>query len=281
MAAFESLGSVPRKPRPNSTLGWLGAYDANVIGGLLLGIGLATTGACPGTVLAQIATGVQSGPYVALGGLLGGILYSRLGVFLKRRSPPPKSPNGTEMGERHYTLPAKFKWNINNFLLVYEVVCLVVIGATSYLDTKVASRAPHLILGGFLIGGAQAASLLLTGQPVGVSTAYEQVGQYFWHLFTLMKSRVASPPPAFAIQFALGLLAGSSIIARYLSIADVSSDISKSTAIAGGVVMIVGARLAGGCTSGHGISGMSMFAISSVVTVAAMFAGGIATSLLI
>lgn len=39
--------------------------------------------------------------------------------------------------------------------------------------------------------------------------------------------------------------------------------------------MIFGSRLAGGCTSGHGISGMSQLSISSVISVAAMFAGGI------
>jgi len=43
----------------------------------------------------------------------------------------------------------------------------------------------------------------------------------------------------------------------------------------GGTLMILGSRIAGGCTSGHGISGMSMGAKSSFVTVTAMFAGGI------
>ena len=42
--------------------------------------------------------------------------------------------------------------------------------------------------------------------------------------------------------------------------------------------MIFGARLAGGCTSGHGISGMSTFSISSIITVMAMLSGGILTA---
>jgi uncharacterized membrane protein YedE/YeeE len=51
-------------------------------------------------------------------------------------------------------------------------------------------------------------------------------------------------------------------------------------AFLGGFVMLFGARIAGGCTSGHGISGMAQLSVGSTVAVAAMFAGGIATALL-
>lgn len=51
-------------------------------------------------------------------------------------------------------------------------------------------------------------------------------------------------------------------------------------AFAGGFIMLFGARLAGGCTSGHGLSGMSQLAAGSMVTVVAMFAGGIAVAAL-
>lgn len=45
-----------------------------------------------------------------------------------------------------------------------------------------------------------------------------------------------------------------------------------------GVVMLFGARLAGGCTSGHGISGSLQLAASSWVFFLAMFASGVATA---
>ena len=51
-------------------------------------------------------------------------------------------------------------------------------------------------------------------------------------------------------------------------------------AFAGGFIMVVGARIADGCTTGHGISGMAQLAVGSTVAVAAMFAGAIATALL-
>ncbi|HEY1050742.1 MAG TPA: YeeE/YedE thiosulfate transporter family protein [Prosthecobacter sp.] len=47
----------------------------------------------------------------------------------------------------------------------------------------------------------------------------------------------------------------------------------------GGVLMAFGARLAGGCTSGHGISGTLQLNAGSWLTVIAMFIGGIATAM--
>jgi uncharacterized membrane protein YedE/YeeE len=51
--------------------------------------------------------------------------------------------------------------------------------------------------------------------------------------------------------------------------------------LVGGVVIGIGARWAGGCTSGHGISGTLQLAVSSWLAVICFFVGGIATALLI
>jgi hypothetical protein len=52
-----------------------------------------------------------------------------------------------------------------------------------------------------------------------------------------------------------------------------------AVAFAAGFIMLLGARIADGCTSGHGLSGTAQLAIGSMVAVAAMFAGGIAAAL--
>lgn len=57
--------------------------------------------------------------------------------------------------------------------------------------------------------------------------------------------------------------------------------ISAVRGVVGGATMVFGARLAGGGTSGHGITGMSQLSISSFITVAAMFGGGMAFNFLI
>ena len=53
-------------------------------------------------------------------------------------------------------------------------------------------------------------------------------------------------------------------------------------AFVAGFLMLVGARIADGCTSGHGLSGVAQLSVGSTVAVVAMFAGGIvAASLLL
>jgi len=52
-------------------------------------------------------------------------------------------------------------------------------------------------------------------------------------------------------------------------------------AFGAGFIMLFGARIADGCTSGHGLSGVAQLAVGSTVAVAAMFAGGIGTALLL
>jgi uncharacterized membrane protein YedE/YeeE len=60
-----------------------------------------------------------------------------------------------------------------------------------------------------------------------------------------------------------------------------SSSLRYAVAFGAGFLMLFGARIADGCTSGHGLSGMAQLAVGSTVAVAAMFAGGIATALLL
>ena len=52
-------------------------------------------------------------------------------------------------------------------------------------------------------------------------------------------------------------------------------------AFSGGVVILYGARMAGGCTSGHAISGGLQLALSSWVFLIVMFASGLVCSALV
>jgi len=54
-----------------------------------------------------------------------------------------------------------------------------------------------------------------------------------------------------------------------------------AAAFLGGVIIMYGARMAGGCTSGHGISGSLQLAVSSWTFFLTMFASGIVTALIL
>jgi uncharacterized membrane protein YedE/YeeE len=53
-----------------------------------------------------------------------------------------------------------------------------------------------------------------------------------------------------------------------------------ATALAGGFLIGLGARWAGGCTSGHGISGTLQLVLSSWVALICFFVGGVITAML-
>lgn len=50
-------------------------YKADIIGGLILGAGIALAGACPGTTLAQIGAGYRDAWFILLGGIAGALFY--------------------------------------------------------------------------------------------------------------------------------------------------------------------------------------------------------------
>ncbi len=58
-------------------------YTANILGGLLLGIGIALAGACPGTVVAQIGVGYRDAWVTLAGALAGAAVYGYLEPVLK------------------------------------------------------------------------------------------------------------------------------------------------------------------------------------------------------
>ena len=260
------------KPRLPNSIGLFSKYDGNIVGGTLLGVGLALTGACPGTVVPQVATGVASGPLVLAGGILGGALYSRFGQHLQR-----KVFTKTEL--ENPTVHETLGITRNQGIAFFVTLCSFATAISGYYDPSTTPLLIPAVSGGLLIGLSQGASLFLTGNTLGISSAYEQLGDIFWWAEkSLFEPSIKTSPPKITsnILFALGTTAGSFAISKLIDLPqDVSIPISSFRALSGGAIMIFGSRLAGGCTSGHGISGMSQLSISSIVSVAAMFAGGI------
>lgn len=69
IAALNGFGLAKLAPKPT-------LYGADIIGGLMLGAGIALAGACPGTILAQIGAGYRDALFTLLGGLAGAVAYS-------------------------------------------------------------------------------------------------------------------------------------------------------------------------------------------------------------
>ena len=69
LAILNGFGFVKLQPKP-------ALYSADVIGGLILGVGIALAGACPGTILAQVGAGYRDALFTLVGGICGAVAYS-------------------------------------------------------------------------------------------------------------------------------------------------------------------------------------------------------------
>ena len=243
---------------------------------------MALTDACPGTVLLQLIIGIPSARYVLLGGLLGGIIFTRLSPSLHR--PPPKAQPRKPTAPPALTLSAKLHTDPTLTLLAYNAFCVACV-ALVQLCAPSTTHPLGPVPSGLLIGAAQLASAALTRLPLGVSSAYEEAGRWFWRLAAFHHTPAPAPATK-ALTFAAGMLAGSWALARAApGFAETRGGDAlwggAGRALLGGGVLVFGARVAGGCPSGHGISGMAMLGVASVVSVVSMFAGGFAVGLLV
>jgi uncharacterized membrane protein YedE/YeeE len=149
---------------------------------------------------------------------------------------------------------------------------------------------------GVLFGLLSAASIALWG-PIGVSSTYPRlVGAALRWIAPgwaganayLVKMGELAKPESFLV---LGLLIGgfaASRLSRQPAPAPVAVHPGEKRralryrdAFVGGFLIIFGARLAGGCTSGHIISGITQLSVAGMVFGAGVFATGILTARLL
>ncbi|KAI5923689.1 hypothetical protein F4810DRAFT_202999 [Camillea tinctor] len=282
------LGYINMKPRSYSSLGILPtSLDGNIIGGLFQGVGMALAGACSGTVFAQVGSSVRSGLYTLGGAMLGGVIWS--GVLrdaIQRRKQARASrqkkthPSNNNKGESTTTtilsvpdllgtqssLPA---------LALIETAFAAAVAAVSLLGLakKTTGALVDPVTGGLLVAGAQLVSIVTRGSLLGTSTSFEELGDYVaWWVLGRGK-----PTSRSALVLVAGMMAGALGVSFAMPPQTAAAAAGAVKPLVGGALIALGSRMAGGCTSGHGISGMSLLSVSSFVTIAAMFAGGMGT----
>ncbi|CEI69737.1 hypothetical protein FVEN_g11431 [Fusarium venenatum] len=262
----EHFGYVKLKPRSSSPIGLFGKYDGNVIGGFLLGAGMALSGSCPGTLFAQIGAGLRTGFHALGGALVGGIAYTGY-VAQTAKAQREKA----DVKPETVTLDENLGLSKDTTTAVFESACFNAIAA-SVTYTTGSDWSLFSAGGGLFIGLSQLFSILTRRSMLGISGSYEEFGNHFWWL-----TRGTSWPSSRQnTLFAAGMASGAWVLTKIFP-SFVPSDIVEVNpwfAGIGGFMMVVGSRLAGGCTSGHGISGLSLMSTSSLVTMGTAFAAG-------
>lgn len=122
-------------------------------------------------------------------------------------------------------------------------------------------------MGGLLIGLAAAIMLLGLGRIAGVSG---------------MAARATGiadtgAPRNVAITFVVGLPLGALLIAQTVGAVNVNFPASIWPLIIGGLLVGYGTRLGSGCTSGHGVCGLSRLSPRSMVATGMFMASGFVT----
>lgn len=136
----------------------------------------------------------------------------------------------------------------------------------------------HYALGGGLIGLGVAAIYLATSHPVGASTFLETTLSYVsglprFNQPTYLASR------DWRVVFTLGIVVGAAGYTLLVAGTWWTTDVQWWRLLGGGVLVGVGTRLGGGCTSGHGICGVASVSSASLVNVATFVLIGIGTAL--
>jgi len=121
------------------------------------------------------------------------------------------------------------------------------------------------LIGGAIIGAAAALFAVLNGRIAGVSgilggLARPQAGDISWR-----------------IAFVAGLLAAPLAFRLLAALPEIRIGASVPVLVAAGLLVGVGTRYGGGCTSGHGVCGVSRLSPRSIAATLAFMATGFAT----
>ncbi|MFO7864005.1 MAG: YeeE/YedE thiosulfate transporter family protein [Salinivirgaceae bacterium] len=158
------------------------------------------------------------------------------------------------------------------------------------------SWSPYTV--GIGIGVLSWLSFLISGKPIATSTSFAQTGGMIENIFTGGKAEQRAYYKKIKLKInwqwmlVLGVVLGSFLSAiisgdfqvgvwvpsLWASAFGDNAVLRVLVAVAGGIILGFGARFAGGCTSGHGISGTLQLAVSSWVSAICFFIGGIITA---
>ncbi|MFC7289893.1 YeeE/YedE family protein [Herminiimonas glaciei] len=123
----------------------------------------------------------------------------------------------------------------------------------------------HALAGGLLIGLAAALFILFNGKIAGISGILGGLlrpvkGDLLWR-----------------VAFLLGLMAAPLVFALFQPLPDATIDASNVTLVVAGLLVGLGTRYGAGCTSGHGVCGLSRLSLRSLVATLAFMAAGFLT----
>jgi uncharacterized protein len=249
------------------------------IGGIIFGAGMAILGYCPGTLPVSLGEGSVDALIGIIGALAGGFIYTLV-------APAVQSVLGPDLGSISlYTLIGQHHFI---FYLVDIIIGVAFVMSAFWLNKKEKATDLKWLYSGIGLAVLNAVVFLsvLTNRIIGASTAYPYVadlvtGNTGNDYFSKIKV-----PGHWEVLFLTGAFISGiviSLLRKEFKITLIHSNWEKYKgnsatkriiwSFIGGFILIFGARMAGGCTSGHILSGGMQLAVSSLVFAAFVFGG--------
>jgi uncharacterized membrane protein YedE/YeeE len=240
---------------------------------------MAILGYCPGTMLVSLGQGALDAVVGLMGALAAGLAYTFL-------VPSLSGFLGPDLGNISLN-----SWLGNTPSLFYSVTILLgllFIGIAFAVHKLEKVKDKTWILAGFALALLNCIVFLKIGsdRPIGASTAYPYLADAISGITSNDYFNKIEKPGSWEVIFLGGsLLSGLiySLIRKEFKIQLIHDNWKKYKgdnpglriiwAFIGGFLLIFGARMAGGCTSGHVISGGMQLAFSSLTFAIFVFAG--------
>ncbi|HEX9137363.1 MAG TPA: YeeE/YedE family protein [Nitrospirota bacterium] len=258
---------------------------ANILGGFLFGLGIVLAGGCASGIVYRIGEGQLSALTAIIGFFFGAVmtadgLLSPVNNYLKNFRVEINGTTSPAIWDLFGGGPA-LKW-LTIAIFSIGVLTFVFAGKPEFKSKSkgFASGTVGLLIGGLTILGWWISSYF-GGAPRGMSVS-GPVREFFYVLLT--KSTHSSFPEfsflgifrgSWGMFFILAVPFGAWISA--FSLKEFKWKIPPAaeflTVLFGSILMGIGAVIAGGCNLGHGITGMSTGAVSSLVAITAIILG--------
>lgn len=176
-----------------------------------------------------------------------------------------------------------------------------VLAQTEVVDPGATGPAWSPYLVGGLIGVLSMFTFYFSAKPLGASTAFASVAGLIGRLIAprhtdslnFFADKKASRID-WQVALVIGVIAGAFLAAwsggeitgrwvppMWAERFGESVPLRMTVGFLGGGLMAFGARMAGGCTSGHGISGAMQLSVGSWIALLGFFVGGVATAMLL
>lgn len=252
------------------------------LGGLIFGVGMAILGYCPGTMAVSMGEGSLDALVGIIGGIIGAIAYTVV-------EPAIKGMMGPDLGK--VSLQSALGTGPLFFILLFGFG-LALIYIAYWLHKKEDAKSYNWLYAGGLLAILDSIVFLTSAfnRPIGASTSYPYVGDLLTGLTQNQYFATIQKPGNWEMIFLVGaFLSGLivSLIRKDFKFQLIYSGWSKTEgnspskriiwAFIGGFILLFGARMAGGCTSGHIISGGMQVAASSLLFGVFVFVGLLVT----